>query len=333
MVLLFVSQNSFLHGFNPYPDAGLFVTIGRSIRAGAVPYLDVYDHKGPIFLLLTTIIYYNRVTAFVYDFVTIGLIVHFMYKTISLTGDKDTAVAKTILIFSFLILIWSEQGSPEQSIVAIMMYGVYAVMAKKNTVCDWAIYGILIAYVFYTKINLVLFFVPVFLYLLHETIIEKSHLALKLSASFGTFAIASIAIVLYFLSKHALTAYVDGYFLDNSKYGTWSDVSNVTVLLCLGIPLGAIFCMFFSVMIGNKANRTPGLIAALACMCGITAEFIFPGRFYFYYFLVYIPVLAVMFMRKGNKQTHTRVLMAFTALIITFSVLFSIDRSRTILKK
>ena len=47
-VLLICSKNSFLYPLNDWVDVNCFFTVGRGITHGMVPYLDLYDQKGPI---------------------------------------------------------------------------------------------------------------------------------------------------------------------------------------------------------------------------------------------------------------------------------------------
>ena len=37
-----------LYKLNPWSDANIYLTIGRSILSGVKAYTDLFDHKGPI---------------------------------------------------------------------------------------------------------------------------------------------------------------------------------------------------------------------------------------------------------------------------------------------
>ena len=47
-VLTVCSKNSFLYPLNDWVDVNCFFTVGRGVRHGLVPYLDLYDQKGPL---------------------------------------------------------------------------------------------------------------------------------------------------------------------------------------------------------------------------------------------------------------------------------------------
>lgn len=46
-------------------------------------------------------------------------------------------------------------------------------LAKENDTKTWLIFGTMVSYVFYTKINVVLFWVPMFVYLAYKSIKQR----------------------------------------------------------------------------------------------------------------------------------------------------------------
>ena len=48
LVLLPCSGTSPLYAFHDWTDANTYLTMGRGLLAGAVPYRDLFDHKGPL---------------------------------------------------------------------------------------------------------------------------------------------------------------------------------------------------------------------------------------------------------------------------------------------
>ena len=48
LVLLLCSGTSPLYAFHDWTDANTYLTMGRGLLAGAVPYRDLFDHKGPL---------------------------------------------------------------------------------------------------------------------------------------------------------------------------------------------------------------------------------------------------------------------------------------------
>ena len=50
--LMLCSKNSFLYPFNDWVDLNAFFTVGRGIKHGMIPYLDLFEQKGPIIYFL-----------------------------------------------------------------------------------------------------------------------------------------------------------------------------------------------------------------------------------------------------------------------------------------
>ncbi len=52
LALLFASSSSSLYATNFWTDTNIYFTIGRGLKAGLMPYRDLFDHKGPLLFLL-----------------------------------------------------------------------------------------------------------------------------------------------------------------------------------------------------------------------------------------------------------------------------------------
>ena len=51
LITLF-SRSSFLYPFNNWADTNVYMTMGREMLRGAVPYRDLFDHKGLLWYFL-----------------------------------------------------------------------------------------------------------------------------------------------------------------------------------------------------------------------------------------------------------------------------------------
>jgi len=52
LVLMICSKSSFLYPMNDWVDVNCFFTVGRAIKHGKLPYLDLYEQKGPLLYIL-----------------------------------------------------------------------------------------------------------------------------------------------------------------------------------------------------------------------------------------------------------------------------------------
>ena len=81
--MFFFGLNSPLHTFNPFTDFNWFVTMGRGIVAGKVPYRDLFDHKGPItyFVFAIAGLFPNyQIAVWCIEIICISLYLYFCYR-------------------------------------------------------------------------------------------------------------------------------------------------------------------------------------------------------------------------------------------------------------
>lgn len=108
VVLTFTSKCSFLYPFNDWVDANAFFTVGKSWFNGIIPYLDIFEQKGPFLYLIYGIGYLLSNTSFLGIFIlevlawTITL--YYVHKINLLYFDKKISF---IIIPLFIALITS----------------------------------------------------------------------------------------------------------------------------------------------------------------------------------------------------------------------------------
>ena len=52
LFLMICSESSFLYPMNDWVDGNCFFTMGKSMMNGSVPYLDLFEQKGPLLFLI-----------------------------------------------------------------------------------------------------------------------------------------------------------------------------------------------------------------------------------------------------------------------------------------
>ena len=91
-LLLICTKCSPLYPFNDWVDVHCFLTIGRGIKHGLVPYRDLYEQKGPLLYFIVALATYISETSFAPLFVTeiLGfLYVHISVYENSLSVDRE----------------------------------------------------------------------------------------------------------------------------------------------------------------------------------------------------------------------------------------------------
>ena len=205
LLMFFCTKSSPLYVLNDWYDANAYFTMGKGMMNGAVPYKDLFDHKGPLLYLLYGIGYLIDHTGFLGIFfiqmIFMSLTVVFCYKIVKLyIANYFHAVIISVLVpimtLSGNIYVNHVDfggGSPDEFITALLAISLYFIIKlfKDNKSNQYKyigrymfVIGLMIGFVFLLKFNFILFFVgllvPIYIYLLvrHIKVFVKSLLLL-----------------------------------------------------------------------------------------------------------------------------------------------------------
>lgn len=317
IALLFCQANSPLFAYNDYADLAIYTVIGRAIRNGQVLYRDVYDHKGPIFFLLQQIFYYNEFTVWILDLITFAVSQIFLYKTIRYFKDSVQSLGCTIFVIGVELLFLWDAGSPEQVFMMLLYISMYMIVSGGNRIRDWVIWGLMVSYCFYSKINIVFMFIPIFFYLSYKQITDKD---IEIKGYFKRFGcgllvfLSMTAIVLgYFGINGAINDFINVYFGSNSGYmqTVWKSTFSLQVgiaLIILTIVLWLMFC---------KKEKDSRVAVIMLQICSLLfGEIVISGHVYVYYLLLAVPSIQLIFL---NKKEYSILL---KEILVIFSQMF-----------
>jgi hypothetical protein len=140
-IALFVSMLSPLNPLSrsvPATDPSVFLTIAQGILHGKLPYVDFFDHKGPLLYLIDVLGLFvgGYIGVWLLELSLIVISVFFAYKTARFFGDKLVALMGTV--FSFALMTWfyrddhlmtvwyvGEYGLPEEYVLPFIFISLY----------------------------------------------------------------------------------------------------------------------------------------------------------------------------------------------------------------
>lgn len=251
ITMLICTKSSPLYPINDWVDANCYMTIGRGILAGKMPYRDLFDHKGPLIYIL------HAAAAIISDTSFIGV---FIFEVI--------ACVTTLWLFYVLLrkyipnipmwsvpvismLIYSSEsfchGDSAEEFCLPLILGVMIIWLdiaeNKDSLCcrKLILSGIMIGIIFWTKFNLLGTLIGAFIVI---SVISAKNGIVNLLRLCGYTALgviaATIPIIIFFGSKGALSSLWEVYFYDNLfAYGG----EKTPVLRNLGN--GVVFCLRF----------------------------------------------------------------------------------------
>ena len=244
IVITICSCFSPLYAINTWCSPACYHTVGKSIWSGLIPYKDLYEHKGPLVYALYSIASLISFRSFLGMYIlSIPFTFTFFYfsrKSIRLLTNKaidpwfiivGTAIYCTFSYFS--------GGSVEELLLPFLSYALYLAVkyvlrieqnklqdskllsvTMTNSISSWGncfFLGISIAVVFWTKFNIMAFFIGYFLYLICYTISRKrtkDFINSLMPISIG-FLSLTLLICLFYAHFDALDDLIRVYFHDN----------------------------------------------------------------------------------------------------------------------
>lgn len=251
LTMLICTKSSPLYPTNDWVDANCYMTIGRGILAGRMPYRDLFDHKGPLIYLL------HAAAAIISDTSFMGV---FIFEIIACTATLwlfyvllkryvPDAPVWSVPVIS--VLIYSSEsfchGDSAEEFCLPLILGVMIIWLdiaenKDMPCCQKLILsGVMIGLIFWTKFNLLGTLMGAFTVI---SVISAKKGIINLLRSCGYTVIgviaATIPIMIFFGIKGALNSLWEVYFYDNLfAYG-----GEKTPVL-RNLSNGAVFCLRF----------------------------------------------------------------------------------------
>ena len=257
LLMFFCTKSSPLYITNDWPDANAYFTMGKGMMNGAVPYKDLFDHKGPLLYLIYGIGYLIDNTGFfgvfLFQVASMSLVVIFSFKIAELYTKSSKSSAVIALFVPVMILAGGLYingadlggGSPDEFAAPLIVMSLYFAIRlfkdKKAIVSghlEMFAIGLLGGLIVLLKFNIFAFTVglmaPLFIYLA----VKQFRIFLK-SVGFIAlgFVIPFIPYLIYAAITGSLNDFIDVYIKFNMTYASTED-TNLLYTLCLGIKNG-----------------------------------------------------------------------------------------------
>lgn len=290
-------------------DPNCFLTVGKGILEGEVPYRDLYEQKGPyVYFLHALCALISGDSFFGVWLAEIAAAFFFLWsvsKILCLYGIENLKIRAAIVAlvgatvyFSFA---FSTGDSVEEFALPIFSWVVYLTLKRIRSdgfrLVDYLFVGVVAGVIFWSKFTLVRFFIGWYAFFLYHTIQAKRFKEIGKSVLWIVCGVlvATLPPLFYFAANHAVGDWLKGYLYDNLFLYRGSDHFLVCLLKGVGnlfVTLGAnIHYNSFVLLgiVGFAQNRKKGGADAeegmfLLILPAVTALFLYiGGRSYRYY--------------------------------------------------
>ncbi len=230
VTITIVSTCSPLYPFNPWDDANCFLTMGRGIIHGLVPYRDLYEQKGPllyfIYALVALISEKSFIGAWIIECIAASVFAVFSWKTAKLFTEPSKftiMLVPLLLVITYTIKMFNFGGNAEElcfPILTVALYfGLRSIVVKEalpsNT--EALLCGILTAVLFWIKYTFTGFMAGFIICILilalkHKEFKKLWSLIWRFTAGF---LLITAPVLIYFLATGSLTYLWEAYFYNN----------------------------------------------------------------------------------------------------------------------
>jgi len=363
--LFLLTKSSPLYPLNEWVDANIYFTIGKGMMHGSVPYVDLYDQKGPVAFLLfglaSLISNSSFFGVYLVETVAFSFFLFASYRIVSLYTERYAlAVLPVTAAFILGSLSFSHGGSLEELMMPLFAWSLYDTLRYfKNQHPAPAPLGMIARNALFAGIMLFGKFTLLAFYVVWMGVIAISQLVAKhykraITSSLLFLAVmfaAGIPWLAYFGLNGGLKDFLHYYFYQNMFGYSWTDESSpLSVVFIIIKSVGAffyrnpqialpiVFGFIWYVILLWKKTKTVEKINVILLFGLLACAIYVGGQGYRYYGLVLTPFMALGFAPLAqylaahdrglwDKTRLRRMLFgALTVLMLGFGLLISDNR-------
>lgn len=310
VTMLICTKSSPFYPTNDWVDANCYMTVGRAMIEGKIPYRDLFEHKGPIIYIL------HAVGALISDSSFFGIFlieaascIWFLYLCCGIMR-RFTGRCSLWSVPLFAMIVYSSQtfchgDSAEEFCLPIILcsFSLGLPTVENGTVMsDKNVFqlGVLSGIVLWIKFNLLGFYAGAFLVIAFLSRKNGIMPIIRMcSISVLGVAAVSLPIILYFAVKNSLYSMTEVYFYNNifvyggEKTSLFKNLANGCVFTLRFFPLGSLMIVsgITAVLLsGKKKYAAYGLGSMLTAFLGT-----FAGHLSYRYYSLILAPFAVIF--------------------------------------
>jgi len=285
-------------------DSALFQVIGKLWADGLTPYVDIFDHKGPLLFLIQKIAYsfsQPRVALYVLESLLVSLSLGFGYQTLRLKMNAALSFAGTVLILVFWLPVMEYGNLCETHSMPWIMLALWLqmrYMAAGSSRHPWGyafVYGLCFGANVMIRPNNGILIAVITLVITVELALRREwkNILQNALALIAGVLVPIVPFVAYFHAQGALQEFVYATWTFNLLYAKsleftldWQGLRNVMFFItpsALCLFLGALCCL----------RRRWAEAGVLGLSAVATLMITLSGVGYAHYFMLHVPLVAL----------------------------------------
>lgn len=352
ITMLICTKSSPLYPTNDWVDANCYMTVGRAMTEGKMPYRDLFEHKGPLVYIL------HAIGALISDSSFFGIFlletaacIWFLMLCCGLVR-RFTGSSSLWSVPFFAMIVYSSQAfchgdSAEEFCLPVILcsftLGLAAVengtvLSDKNAFQ----FGVLSGIVLWIKFNLLGFYAGAFLVIAFLSR-KKGIIPIIKMCSIAVLGVAAVSlpIILYFAAENSLYSMAEVYFYNNifvyggKKTSIFKNLTNGCIFTIRFFPLGTLLIVsgIAAVLLSGKKKYTAyGLESMLTAFLGT-----FAGHLSYRYYPFILAPFTVIFGAAAisfinNKFLHSNSFAAAASLFLCMAGTFILSPNTYLMK-
>lgn len=325
-------------------DSSIFMSMGKMFYSGAIPYVDFFDHKGPVIIfiqaLAAALFKDVRCGAFLLQVVSLFFTLIIIYKTIrSSLSDKSTFIIILLFLIMFSRFIAAGNSTEEYCLFVSFLTLYYSIKFLKSkytlSAISYFIIGLSFAFSFWIRANNSAVIVACMLFMFIVLISNKNYNELiKMICYFVLgIIIVSLPIILYFIYIGAFNQMIDAAFIVNFDYLLEANekVSSVANKASLDYYI-FVFTPFIALLGGTVLYylryKNKDIVILSVCLTVVCYVATLTGHPFLHYSMLNLPcfvlgsfLLLFVFEQKYKQKYHTVLLVFFILVLLALSLI------------
>lgn len=328
LFLLLTSFSTSMLFHAPSIDSDTFQLMGLNILHGRIPYVDLFDHKGPVLYLFEALGLSISLTWGVWLLQTFALTITTLlwYQSLSLLLHKQWQIGTCLLVGYFMLIAYESGNMTEDWSLPFISYVIYvSLKAILYNSCKVPLthligFGICFSAVSFIRVNNIFSCLGFVLYILFYNVQKERYMYIlkAFTLCIVGFVIPTLCIIVWFYSIGGVEAVEEMYFgtisFNLAYMAKTSGCDSIFAMKSLA-PL-----IFFVLLILLRLKCCKEIIipAFLSYLLGMM---VIGGSYYRHYFIIFIPLIllsiAMVFSMKNMKRKTTLLSLSLIICFIT----------------
>jgi len=336
--LYIVSSMLFLLLFSPYTsllndyygiDSGMYWVIGDGILKGKIPYVELFDHKGPMIFLMWALGvflgYGTKLGIFVLQVIFLVVDIVLIEKICNIF--QASRIKRMAVQGFFLVLLCgtiTEGGLTEEWAIPCGFAAIYLVIAYLKNCMPCGVFrcglllGVITAYVMWMRVNNGVLPLASVLYISILMIIRRKYVELARAAAgfIVGLLVISAPISLWLLAKGAFEEMVYSSIIYNVMYATdgATGKSAGEIIKCIGY-ICVTWVLLLTKRKGTEKDVTVFLLMS-SILCGVACVL---GYTWQHYFMLYLPCMVVSVLYVVKDESWKRAVLWTCIVVLPYS--------------